>query len=269
VESARSTARNLLGRRPAEWLYRLVYRAVQLTLLPAAKAGRLSLPARAMRRLARDYLLPNLYRLKRRYPRFVMPGGLIDRHLSPRHFDMGYHPVNLMDVVRLWRRFPQDDYRAIVDGAVQAVTGNGLLQFWKESKHIQPIGYWVESLYHLCTLDDSHGLRARLAEAMLCAEDAGLGLPPALLGADPEAVGIADQAPCPSPRDLRLRVANLSRRAQREFLVVNPLPEAVPLEWDAEPPAGIRWTAVDERPVDAQHASLRVPARGWLRGQSD
>ena len=267
VESARSTARTLLGRRPAEWLYRWAYRAVRLTLLPSEKASRLLLPLKVVRRLARDHLVPNLYRLKHRYPRFVMPGGLIDRHLSPRHFDMGYHPVNLMDVVRLWRRFPQDDYRAIVDGAVQAVTDTGLLQFWRESRQLQPTGYWVEALYHLCTLDDSPALRAHLAEAMLCAEDAGLGLPPALLGADPEAVGIGDQTPCPSPRDPRLRVANLSRRAQREFLVVNPAPEAVALDWDAGPPAVVRWTGADDRPAEATSGSLRVPARGWLRGR--
>jgi hypothetical protein len=269
VASARGTAKTLFGLRPAEWLYRLAYRAVWLTLLPSEKANRLPLPLKVVRRLARDYLVPNLYRLKHRYPRFVMPGGLIDRHLSPKHFDMGYHPVNLMDVVRLWRRFPQDDYRALVQGAVQAVTANGLLQFWLESKQIQPLGYWVEALYHLCTLDELPVYRAHLAEAMLCAEDAGLGLPPALLGADPEAVAPADQAACPSPRDSRLRVANLSGRARREFLVVNPAPEALALEWDAEPPAGVRWTPADDRPADATSASLRVPARGWLRGRAD
>jgi hypothetical protein len=104
---------------------------------------------------------------------------------------------------------------------------------------------------------------------MLCAEAAGLGLPPALLGADPEAVSIGDQTPCPSPRDPRLRVANLSCRARREFLVVNPLPEAVPLEWDAEPPAGTRWTAADDRPANTPPGSLRVSSRGWLRGRVD
>jgi hypothetical protein len=127
----------------------------------------------------------------------------------------------------------------------------------------------VEALYHLCTLDESPGLRAHLAEAMLCAEDAGLGLPPALLGADPEAVGIGDQMPCPSPRDPRLRVANLSRRAQREFLVVNPAAEVLALDWDCEPPAGTRWSAADDRPADAPPGALLVPARGWLLGRLD
>jgi hypothetical protein len=268
VQAARITARNLLARQPADALYRLVYRAVWLTLLPAAKAARLPLPARALRRLARQRLIPNLYRLKHRYPRFVMPGGLIDRHLAPQHYDTGYHTVNLMDIVRLWRRFPQDDYRAIVRGAVQAVTATGLLQFWSESRHKQPIGYWPEALYHLCTLDDSLPLRAHLAQAMLSAEDAGLGLPPALLGADSEAVPPGEQAACPSPRDPRLRVANISRGKRREFVVVNPAQEAISLHWDLAPPADTRWLAADGRPADASSGAPLVPARGWLLGRS-
>jgi len=35
----------------------------------------LSPPLKALRRLARSRLLPNLYRLKWRHPRFVMPAG--------------------------------------------------------------------------------------------------------------------------------------------------------------------------------------------------
>jgi hypothetical protein len=266
VDSGRAAAQAVLAMRPAEWLYRLVYRAVSLTLFPADRASRLSLPLKVVRRLARERLNPALYRLKHRYPRFVMPGGLIDRHLSPKHFDMGYHPVNLMDVIRLSRRFPQDDYRAVVRGAVAAVTDNGLLQFWLESKHRQPLGFWVEALYHLCVLDDASDDRARLAQAVLYAEDAGLGIPPALLGADPEAVAPAHQAPSPSPRDLRLRVVNLSHAGREEFLVVNVSREPVPLEWDAPPPADTRWTVAGGPQDYAPGVSLAVPARGWLRG---
>ncbi len=267
VQAARATARNLLARRPAEPLYRLAYRAVWLTLRPSAQAGRLTLPAKVLRRVAREKLLPNLYRLKHRYPRFVMPGGLIDRHLAPRHYDTGYHTVNLMDIVRLWRRFPQDDYAGIVQGAVEAVTATGLLQYWLEARHKQPIGYWPEALYHLCLLDGAAELRAHLAQAMLCTEDAGLGLPPVLLGADPEAVPPAEQAPCPSPRDARLRLANLSRRQVREYVVVNLAQETVALDWDAAPPAETRWLGADGNPADTAGA-LRVPPRGWLLGRA-
>ena len=66
-------------------------------------------------------------------------------------------------------------------------------------------------------------------------------------------------------------MANLSGRARREFLVVNPAPEALALDWDAEPPAGVLWTAADDRPADASTGTgtLRVPARSWLRGRAD
>jgi hypothetical protein len=101
---------------------------------------------------------------------------------------------------------------------------------------------------------------------MLFAEDAGLGLPPALLGADPEAVAVGDQTACPSPRDPRLRVANLSCRARQELLVVNPAREAIELAWDA-PPAGLRWAGADDRQLDAAAGSPMVPARGWLLGR--
>jgi len=212
--------------------------------------------------------MPNLYRLKRHFPRFVMPGGQIDRHLTPKHFDMGYHAVNVMDVVRMSRRFPHDGLRAIVPPAVSAVTDTGLLRFWREAKQFQPLGHWVEALYHLCTIDESAQCRAHLADAILEVEDAGIGLSPALLGADPEAVGVKQQIPCPSPRNVRLRIANLSTNSRREFLVVNPTPEAVVLEWDLAPPPGIAWATPDGQPVGLGEL-VQVPPRGWLLGRLD
>jgi hypothetical protein len=140
VEAARGTAMAVLTARPAERLYRLAYAAVRLTLLPKAGVARLSPPLKLMRRLARSRLLPNLYRLKWRYPRFVMPGGMIDRHLAPKHFNTGYHTVNLMDVVRLMRRFPDEALRGIAHDAVRAVTETGLLQHWVETRRVHPSG---------------------------------------------------------------------------------------------------------------------------------
>ena len=266
VDAGRSTARAVLALRPAEWLYRMVFAAVRLTLLPHDRANRLSLPLRAVRRFARDYLTPQLFRLKRIFPRFVMPGGLLDRHLSPKHFDMGYHPVNLLDVARVSRRFPEDGFSPIMANAVEAVARTGLLQFWAESKHMQPIGYWVEALYHLCTLDTSPAYRAHLAEAMLCAEDAGLGLSPSLLGADAEAVKFTSQVACPSPRDARLRVANLSSAGKLEFLVVNTATVPIDLTWQDDQHAALSWVS-DGRPVHQGAKPISVPPRGWLLGR--
>lgn len=265
VDSALGTARTLLNARPAQWLYRPAYAALRLTLLPAERAARLAAPLKLVRRLAQRHLVPNLYRLKRRYPRFVMPGGLIDRHLSPKHYNTGYHTINLMDVVRLLRRFPDDDLRRIARDAVHAVTGTGLLQHWVQTRRVQPVAYWVEAIYQLCTLDPDPAYRAHLAEAMLAAETLGLGLPPTLLGADPEVISHSEHVPCPSPRDARLRVANLGHGRSHEIVVVNPGTEQIGLEWEGAAPQGLQWVPTDALRQSPRHAEVAwVPARGWL-----
>ena len=266
ITSARDAARAVLAMRPAEWLYRIAYRAVWLTLLPAAKARQLPLPTRAIRRLAREYLNPRLHHLKRRFPRLAMPGGLIDRHLSPKHFDMNYHTVNLMDVARLWRCFPDEDFAAIVDDAVNAVTRTGLLQHWTETEQKQALGYWVEAVYNLSTQNESHTYRRNLADAILCAEDAGIGLPPSLLGADAEAVRIGCQIPCPSPTDARLRIANLSCTGTQEVLVVNPSTTPIELAWETSTVRPLAWQAADGRVVPNAEVPCVLP-RSWLLGR--
>lgn len=267
VESAHSAALAVLRARPAEWLYRPAYRALWLTLLPSERAARLPLPARVVRRLVPKLLAPNLYRLKWRHPRLVMPGGLIDRHLAPKHYNTIYHTVNLMDVVRLTRRFPHPDLLRIVHDAVAAVTRTGLLEFWVQRKLKQPIGYWVEAIYQLCTLDPAPELRAHLAQAMLAAEDLGLGLPPTLLGADPEVIPHAQQVTCPCPGDARLRVANLGRGLRSEVVVVNPGSEAVALGWDSAAPRAARWSSsAAQASISTAAAPTSIPARGWAWG---
>jgi hypothetical protein len=217
--------------------------------------------------LTRDYVIPQLHRVKRKFPRIVMPGGLIERHLSRLHFGVNYHSVNLMDLARLRRRFPREDFGGVIDGAVKAVTETTLQEYWVESKQGQALGYWVEALYHLATLNPELSCRRYLAEAILSALDAGLGLPPSLLGAHPEVVKPAHRFPCPSPRDARLRVANLSRGGRSEILVVNPTSAAVGLAWERNPDIELTWVSADDRPLGAG-SSPSVPPRGWLLGRA-
>jgi len=264
VASALGATRKLLALRPAEWLYRALYRAVRLTLLPESEATRLPVMLRAIKRLTRDHVIPRLHRVKRRFPRMVMPGGLIERHLSRLHFGVNYHSVNVMDLARLWRRFPREDFGGVIDGAVKAVTETTLQEYWVESKQRQALGYWVEATYHLATLSPEPARRRHLAEAILSALDAGLGLPPSLLGAHPEVVKPAQRFPCPSPRDARLRVANLSCGDRAEILVVNPTNAAVELAWERNPDIGLIWVSADDRPIGAGSSPLSVPPRGWL-----
>jgi hypothetical protein len=269
VESALSATAKLLSLRPAERLYRTLYWAVGLTLLPEAEARRLPLALRAIKRVSREYLLPQLHRVKRRWPRIVMPGGLIERHLSRLHFGVNYHSVNVMDLARVWRRFPSADFQDVLAAAVTAVTSTSLTKYWAENKQRQALGYWVEALFHLCTLRHDLQSRRDLADAMLGALDAGLGLPPSLLGAHPEIVAPGMPCACPSPRAARLRIANLSRGGEHEILVVNPTFAAIELAWEEAPKQGLQWLSAGGGLVASDKGPPRVPARGWLLGRSD
>jgi hypothetical protein len=168
--------------------------------------------------------------------------------------------------VRVWRRFPDEDFAGIVGNAVKAVRETSLLRMWTESKQRQALGYWLEALYQLCTLGPAPEYRQYLAEAILIAEDLGLGLPPSLLGANPEVVRPEHRIPCPSPTDSRIRVANLSCGGKREFLAVNCSATAIELTWGTNAPPALAWTAADEQLMPSGASPLHVPPRGWLSG---
>lgn len=269
VTSARAATRGLLALRPAELLYRAMYRAIQLTLLPKAEAERLPAFVRAIKRLTWKHLIPQLLpRVKRFYPRLVMPGGYIERHLSMPHYDINYHPVNVMDLTRLWRCFPDEDLDQIIKDAVEAVANSSILKLWAESKprHFSVV-VWVDALYQLCTLKQDTVYRNLLAEGILTIVDTGLGSPPSLLGADAEAVKITDRIACPSPTDKHLQIANLSCNGYIEILVINPTGEDRELQWDGNTNLALSWTYADGSPVLAEDASPCVHSRKWIRGR--
>jgi hypothetical protein len=265
IASGRKTTRALLALRPAEALYRWLYRGVNLALLPPSDAQRLPLALRAVRRVAREHVLPRLHKIKRRYPRMVMPGGLVERHLGMPHYDVNYQTVNLMDLVRLWRRFPDDDFAGIVQAAVKAVHDTSLLKQWTESKQKQALGYWLEALYHLYTFTSAPEYRQYLAEGIQIAEDLGLGLPPSLLGANPETVPPDQRVPCLSPSASRIRVANLSRKGKREFLAVNCGAATVELTFEGDASDGLAWTGSDGQ-LRPGGSPISIAAQGWLAG---
>jgi hypothetical protein len=264
LASARAATRATLALRPANGLYRAVYWAIGLTLLPTAQAERLSVPLRLVKRLTWKYLIPQLHRIKQRFPRMVMPGGLIERHLSSLHFGTHYHAVNLMDLARYRRRFPGDAIDDVIRDAIAAA--ERLLDHWGESRNRRfAIVVWADALYHLCTQDPSPEYRRLLADAMLRISALKLGQPPSLLGGDLEAVEPAHRIPCPSPLDQRLRVANLSCGGRREFLVVNPTKTAIACAWHT-PPQGIVWAGEGHNTTHSA-AEPDVPAGGWLWGR--
>lgn len=268
IDSARGAARALLAMRPAEALYRLIYKAIDPTLLPKEQAMALSLPLRLLKRLTWMYLTPQMHRVKRLFPRIVMPGGLIERHIAPMHYDINYHPINVMDLARYWRCFPDEDIAAIVDAAVKAVSDSGLLQYWSEAKQRQfAVVEWADALYHLCTLSQEQSLRRQLASTLLFIHDAGLGLPPSLLGCDTEVVNHARRFPCPSPTEGRLLVANLSHGQSAEILVVNPTNTGLELAFEGQAPGQLAWSDANGLKIPAA-GPIVVAQRGWILGRA-
>ena len=268
IASARGAARTLLAMRPAETLYRLIYKAIHLTLLPKDQAVRLPLPMRILKRLTWMHITPRMHRVKRIFPRIAMPGGLIERHIAPMHYDINYHPVNVMDLARYWRRFPDEDLAAIVDEAVKAVSDSGLLRYWSEAGNRQfAVVEWADALYHLCTLNQEPSLRRHLADTMLYIHDAGLGLPPALLGCDTEVVNHSRHTPCPSPTDSRLMVANLSHGPDIEILVVNPADSDLELAFEGQVPYSLAWSDAIGLKIPAAD-SILIGRRGWILGRA-
>ncbi len=267
VESARSAALAVVHLRPAERLYRTVFRILDLTLLPKREAAALPVPVRVVKRIGWKYLVPSLHRLKALFPRLVMPNGYIDRALCQKGFATRYQSVHLWDLVRYVRRFPDDAMRPILERALSYTYGGNIRAHWKESPERQDaLGFWAEALYHLCILDPDPTWRRWLAEAVIDCEDVSLGLPPSVLGANGEAVAAQDRSHCPSPAARQLRIVNLSHRGRSEYLVVNPTGESLPLEWQTAPSGPVVWSDRTGRQIPIYVRVPLVAGREWVHG---
>lgn len=187
VASAHRAALTVLGARPMEWLYHLYFKPIYLSLYPTAKAAALPLPLRALKRIGWKCLVPNLYRLKTRFPRLVMPGGYIDRATSLGSWSFHYLTINLMDLLRFHRRFPDAGVVEIIRMGIAFVQNSGIREHWAELHYERyALGFWAEALYQACLLFPDVNYRTYLAEAILQLDRLGMGMPPSLLGANPE-----------------------------------------------------------------------------------
>jgi len=269
IESAKNAARAVLNLRPLESVYGFLLRLVRLNLLPLKEQMSLPLPLKALKRLGRQCLKPNFFRLTARIPRFVMPGGYIERAVTLRGMADDYHSINVMDLSRYWRRYPAEELLPIIGEAVQFVQRNHVDSHWAESKwQNYALGFWAEALYHFYSLTAARETLAYLAEIMIKLEEHGIGLPPSLLGANCEAVARRDQIGCPSPTDASLRVANLSRSGRVEFLVVNPTAAPRQLVWETITHVDLNWQS--RAGVTVQPAqTIELPAKGWVVGCAD
>lgn len=268
VARAVSATRAVLALRPAEWLYRPLFRAINLTFLPTDEAKRLPLYLRALKRLAWKYLIPLVPLIKARYPRIVMPGGYVDRELSLRIFAYEYLPINLMDLLRYRRRFPNEAVDDVIHAAIALVRDCRMLERWPEIKGNEyAAGFWAEALYQACLAYPDAGYRIAMAQAVIALEESGLGLPPSLLGANSEAVPRPEQAPTPVPGDARIRVVNLSRRGAIEVLLVNCATEPVRLRVVRHAPEDLAW-AVGMDADRADGLPAEIPGGGWVWGHT-
>jgi hypothetical protein len=216
-----------------------------------------------VKRIAWKYLIPCLHHLKARFPRFVMPGGYVDRAIAVAGLAFHYLTININGLARYRRRFDEPALDRVIDDAVGMAATSGVLERWRELDYEKyAIGFWAEALYQLAVGSASDRYRALLADAILSLEDLKLGLPPSLLGANVEAVPKAHQVPCPSPVDGRVRIANLSSAHGVEFLAVNTSTEPIRLELAGAGAAlASRWRAPSGEALDA--ASPVIPPRSW------
>ena len=253
VESGYQAACAVLELQPMEWLYRLVFSAIDLTLLPTEQAARLPLWQRVWKRVGWQVFIPRLPRLKTRFPRLVMPGGYIDRELSLQTWAYDYLAVNLMDLARAARGPRAAVFMPYVNGILEYCARTGIARRWLEHKgRAYAVGFYAEALVLLSLESPRPETDAMLADALLLCARNRLGLPPSLIGGNAEAQVVSLAVPQAAHSDVV--VANLSRTDQAACLVVNTGQHAIKLE-DALRALPAGWTV----------PTSELPAGGWIR----
>ena len=259
VASARKATDSVIRLRTAEYLYKVLFGTMRLTLLPNDLARDLPLMVRALKRVGWKYLARYWAPIKTRFPRLVMPGGYIDRDLCISGLSDAYLSINLMDLCRYSRCF-DDKY---IYQTAEAGFGFGdqthILDQWAENvKKRYSIGFWGEALYARYLASTEHRLLDQLADVVFRQTVLELGLSPSFLGSNGEAVHISDQKPCPILDNSSLRVVNLSRRDANEYLVVNSSEQDLAMDWIRAPIGTHQYIDRTGFPRNS------VPARGWL-----
>ena len=190
VESGVKSAHALLALRSAEWLYRLLFSAINLTLLPTAQAMRLPIWMRLWKRIGWQVFIPHLYQIKNRFPRLVMPGGYIDRHLGLGSWAFHYLTVNIMDLTRARRRFGGLGFDDVLHEAARFTHKSGVRGRWKELKYERyALGFWAEALWHMCQEFPDHAeYQDWYKDACSDLEAMNMGLPPSQLRSNAEAM---------------------------------------------------------------------------------
>ncbi|TCV88122.1 hypothetical protein [Sulfurirhabdus autotrophica] len=253
VDSGYEAAQTVLSLRPMEWLYRLVFSAVTLTLLPTEQVEKLPLWKRLWKRIGWQVFVPRLPRLKTRFPRLVMPGGYIDRELSLQTWAYDYLAVNLMDLVRAEHGTQRAAFMPYIKGILHFCAKTGIARRWLEHKgRSYALGFYAEALYLLSLHGPDQEIDAMFSEALILCVQQNIGLPPSLLGGNAEAQAGKDRVPQAVLKSVV--VANVSRSGRASCLVVNTGKYPVKL--------GKVLCAI---PEGWSVSATEIPALGWLR----
>ncbi|MBE0470377.1 MAG: hypothetical protein IBX55_12840 [Methyloprofundus sp.] len=268
IESALQSTRTVLDFKPAEWLYKRLFWAIGLTMLPTDKASQLPAHVRAIKRIAWQFLIKKLPDIKARFPRLVMPNGYIDRELSLRTWAIDYQTINLMDLARHAYAFPGAFDEKILDKALEFTQTSGLIKRYREltpGKRYS-IGFWAEALYYRCLTKPDLKYRAWLAEAMQECHDLNFGLPPSLLGTNGEALTNLKSITSPLINNPEVLIANLSYDQHIEFLLLNTSNLGVTIDWLQVPLSHMDWRHIGTQLI--QEKVLTIPAKSWIIGST-
>ena len=266
VVSALNSTRAVLELKTADWLYKPLFWAIGLTMLPTEKASQLSLPIRAIKRFAGKYLIKRLPDIKSRFPRLVMPNGYIDRQMSLRVWAIDYQTINLMDLARHAYSFPQAFDEAILDKAIEFTQTSGLIKRYRDlSPNIRySVGFWSEALYYRCLAKPDMKYRQWLAEAMLECHDLKFGMSPSLSGTNSEAIPFNQQVSAPLMLNPELLMANLSYSQNKELILVNTSEKTVTVLWQLTQDPALIWH--DSQNNKISNIMLTINSRDWLIG---
>ncbi|MCD6394267.1 MAG: hypothetical protein J7M40_12265 [Planctomycetes bacterium] len=118
----------LLGQKPASCLYGLVYHFRDFLIRLVLRTN-----SKLIRKIQKRYddalkksILP---RLKKKFPRFVMPNGFIERDLCFAPLSDFYHMLNLKDLLILYSQNPCDWLAGILEKSVPDTAGSGLANY--------------------------------------------------------------------------------------------------------------------------------------------
>lgn len=254
VDSGFEAARAVLALRPMDWLYRILFSAIDLTLLPTEQAAALPAWKRVWKRIGWKVFVPRLPRIKTRYPRLTMPGGYVDRELSLQGWAHDYLAVNLMDLVRAASGCRRATFTPFVEGIVAYCARTRITLRWLEqAPRAYAVGFFAEAMYLLCRQESRAQFDAMLADSLVLCVRHGLGLPPSLLGSNGEAQAL-HSGRLPQGAHPGIVVADLCRDDLVACLIVNTGTGAVVLPEALAPlPAGWRVPAAELAPG------------GWIR----